>query len=126
MICPMNCLQKQGLCQNRIVLTDLCLVENCVPGVIVNHPCEIWGYDDPTMLIGVITAYQHAREEITYMWVKDKELVDSDPGARLLAVEEPCIYQCIVKFANVTEVSNPISIISVTEATAISAPKPEA
>ena len=107
-ICPMSCLQKQGLCQNRIVLTELCLVVNCVPGVIVNHPCDIWGYDDSTMMIGVVTAYQHAREETTYMWFKAEELVESDPGARLLVVEEPGIYQCVVKFGNVTEVSKPI------------------
>ena len=60
------------------------------------------------------------------MWFKDEELVISDPGACLLVVEEPGIYQCVVKFGNVTEVSNPISIISVTEATGFSSPEPEA
>ena len=100
---------------------------NGVPGVIVNHPCEIWGYDDSTMLIGVVTAYQHAREETTYMWFKDDELVDNDPGTCLLVVEEAGIYQCIVTFGNVTEASNPIAIISVTEATESSAhTEPEA
>ena len=73
------------------------------------------------MLIGVVTAYQHAWEDTTYMWFKNEELVDSDPWACILVVEEPGIYQCIVKFGNVTQVSNPISIISVTEATGISA-----
>ena len=80
---------------------------NGVPGVIVNHPCEIWGYDDSTVLIGIVTAYQHAREYTTYMWFKDEELVDSNLGARLLVVEEAGIYQCIVTFGNVTEASNP-------------------
>ncbi len=46
------------------------------------------------------------------MWLKDEE--------------ELGIYQCVVKFGNITKVSNPISIISVTEATGISAPEPEA
>ena len=116
----------------RLVPKSKAFLRTCVwwkiafPGVIVNHPCEIWGYDDSTMLIGVVTAYQHAREETTYMWFNEEELVDNDPGACLLVVEEPGIYQCIVKFGNVSEVSNPISIISVTEATGISAPKPEA
>ena len=53
-------------------------------------------------------------------------MVDSDSGACLLVVEEAGIYQCVLKLGNVTEVSNPISIISVTEATGISAPEPEA
>ena len=114
--------------ENGILLRTVPSTEdvNCVPGVIVNHPCEIWVYDDSTMLIGVVTTYQHAREDTTYMWFKDEELVDSDPGACLLVVEEPGIYQCIVKFGNVTEVSNPISIISVAEATGNSASEPEA
>ena len=114
--------------ENGILLRTVPSTEdvNGVPGVIVNQPCEIWGYDASTMLIGVVTAYQHAREDTTYMWFKDEELVDSDPGACLLVVEEPGIYQCIVKFGNVTEVSNPISIISVAEATGNSACEPEA
>ena len=78
------------------------------------------------MLIGVVMAYQHAREETTYIGFKDEELVDGNLGARLLVIKEPGIYQCIVKFGNVTELSNPISIISITEATEISASKPEA
>ena len=58
------------------------------------------------------SVYQNAREDVTYMWFKEDQLVDSDPWACLLMVEEPGIYQCIVNFGgNVTEASNLITII---------------
>jgi len=82
-------------------------------GMIIHDPCEIWGYDEDNLMLGIVVGYT---ENVQYEWYKDNTPIASGASLNLIVIKDPGLYTCQVTYADIKQMSKPIHVLSVEQA----------
>ena len=78
-------------------------------GLILHHPSEIWGYDEDTLVIGVVASC-HMKANAHYIWYRNDTVIQQGSTFCCITINEPGVYSVEVQCGEERDVSAPIFI----------------